>query len=119
MAIDSSGPDSGFLKHPLTRRQALQGAAALGAGTALAPALVACGGDEAATSASPGATGPKKGGSLKVGITTGSGKETFDPHNVSYEPEIANAMQLYNRLIEFTPDYQLVNVLHEGVSCRS
>ncbi|HET6495676.1 MAG TPA: ABC transporter substrate-binding protein, partial [Thermoleophilia bacterium] len=116
MTDDHRSQSHGFLSHPLTRRQVFKGAAVVGAGAALAPAIAACGGDEAATDASPSAGVPKMGGSLKVGITTGSGKETFDPHIVSYEPEIANGFQLYNRLVEFTPDYQLENVLAEEVT---
>ena len=105
------------MSHPVTRRQFLAGAAVLGAGAAFGSTMAACGGDSGTLSAaSPSSAGPKKGGSLKAGITTGNGKETFDPHNVSYEPEIANAFNMYNRLVEFTPDYQLVNVLASDVS---
>ncbi|MEZ5126535.1 MAG: ABC transporter substrate-binding protein [Thermoleophilia bacterium] len=117
----AEGDRQGFLHNlgskPLTRRQILKGAAALGAGAALAPALAACGDSSSpSSSASTSAAGIKRGGSLKVGITTGSGKEGFDPHVLSYEPEIANGFNMHNRLVEFTPDYQLENILAEEVT---
>ena len=117
MSDDDVKAKSDLLNHPLTRRQVLMGAATLGVGATFASTIAACGsGSESTPSASASAAGPKKGGSLKVGIATGSGKETFEPHSIGFEPEIANSINMYNRLVEFTPDYQRVNVLASEVT---
>ena len=113
MTDDHRAPSHGIFSQPLTRRQIFKGAAVIGAGAALAPALAACGGGETTTSASPSAGVPKKGGSLKSGITTGSGKDGFDPHALAYEPEIAAGFQLYDRLLDLSPDAQVIPGLAE------
>jgi peptide/nickel transport system substrate-binding protein len=104
----------------LTRRQVLKGAAAVGAVAALGSAAAACGssGGTTSSSQSPSSTasaGPKKGGSLMVGIEGGSSKETVGPWTLLEGPQIALSFQLYNRLLEYTPDFKLVNVLAESV----
>lgn len=107
---------SGFPSTPLTRRQIIKGAAAAGGAFALGPVVSACGGDDGGGGTTTGGgDGPKKGGSLKAGIVGGSAKDTLDAHVVVNEPEIANSFQLYNRLLEYTPDYKLDNVLAESV----
>ena len=113
MTDDHRAPSHGLFSQPLTRRQIFKGAAVIGAGAALAPAIAACGGGETTTSASPSAGVPKKGGSLKSGITTGSGKDAFDPHALAYEPEIAAGFQLYDRLLDLSPDAQVIPGLAE------
>lgn len=118
MSQDESRAGSGFPSTPLTRRQILKGAAAAGGAFALGLVVSACGGDDGGggtTTGGGGGGGPKKGGSLKAGIVGGSAKDTLDAHVVVNEPEIANSFQLYNRLLEYTPDYKLDNVLAESV----
>jgi peptide/nickel transport system substrate-binding protein len=124
MSATAHEPDSLVSGKRVTRRQVLQGAAGLGAGAALGSMLAACGssGGETATSASPvsSASGmPKKGGSLKVGIEGGSAKETVGPWSLLEGPQIALSFQIYNRLLEFTPDFKLENVLAESVEASS
>ncbi len=94
----------------VTRRRVLQGAAAAGALAALGPVASACGGSSTTdASASPSAAaGPKKGGSLQVGIIGGSAKDTADPHNAFNEPDIAIQYQLYDGLSAFDRDAQVV-----------
>ena len=104
----------------VTRRQVIRGAAGLGAGAALGSVLAACGssGGGTGTSASPLSTAsgtPKKGGSLNVGIEGGSAKETVGPWSLLEGPQIALSFQIYNRLLEYTPDFKLENVLAESV----
>jgi len=117
---DTSGP----FGRRVTRRQVLKGALAVGAAAGLGPVISACGGDggggEGAGGASPTSGGnPKKGGVLRSGIVGGSAKDTLDPHVAINEPENANGFQLYNRLIEYTPDQKLENVLAESVESNA
>ena len=115
---DQSHPDSDFMKTPFTRRKLLGGAAVLAGASALGPVVSACGSTDSGSDPSPSASsaGPKKGGSLTSGITTGSAKDSFDPHALAYEPEIAAGFQLYNGLMAYSPDYQLEKVLAEEVT---
>jgi peptide/nickel transport system substrate-binding protein len=109
----------GFAGKPLTRREVLKGALAVGAGAAFAPALAACGGGSSASSASPSpstAASPKKGGNLRVGISGGSAKESLDGQVGTTEPEVANAYQLYDALLGWDVNDVAVNRLAEEVS---
>ena len=102
----------------VTRRRVLQGAAAAGALAALGPVASACGGSTTTdASASPtAAAGPKKGGSLRVGIVGGSAKDTADPHMASFEPDIAIQYQVYDGLTAFDNNAQVVNHLAEEIT---
>ena len=102
----------------LTRRRVLQGAAAAGALAALGPVASACGGSSTTdTSASPSAAaGPKKGGSLRVGIVGGSAKDTADPHKASFEPDIAIQYCMYDGLTAFDDNAQVANHLAEEIT---
>jgi peptide/nickel transport system substrate-binding protein len=117
----SSCGASGPFGAQLTRRELLQGAATVGGAFALGPLVSACGGG---TSASPTPTGsaiggPKKGGVLKSGIGAGSAADSLDAQVAVSIPEVANSWQLYNRLIELSPDNKLVNMLAEEVSANA
>lgn len=104
----------------LTRRRLLANSALVGGAWALGSVVGACG-TSGGTSASPTASAevPKKGGTLKAAIVAGGGKDTLDAQVVTNEPMIANSFQLYNRLVEYTPDYKLVNVLADEVSANA
>ena len=103
---------------PLTRRQLLKGALAVGGAAAFAPALAACGGGGGtSTSPSTSATaGPKQGGALKVGIVGGSAKERLDGALATTEPEICNCFQLYDALMGWDENYQMVQLLAESAT---
>src|SRR5690348_12477622 len=67
----------------LGRRQFLRGVAATGALAGSGGLLAACssGSSGGAASPSPTATGAvRRGGTLRVGLTGGSGSDTLDPH---------------------------------------
>ena len=99
----------------VTRRSLLKGSAAIGGLAALGPLASACGGDEeAATTASPTA-GPKKGGSLRVGIVGGTAKDTADPQMASFEPDIAIQFCMYEGLTNFDLDAQVYNQMAESI----
>lgn len=114
--------DSGVLQRRVTRRQVVQGGLGVAAAITLAPVINACGlgstESGAETSASPGA-GPRKGGILRSGVLGGSAKDTLDPHVCITEPENANSLQLYSRLLERTPDYKIENRLAESVESNA
>ena len=105
----------------VTRRGVLQGAAAAGALVALGPVASACGGSsDTGTSASPSAAaGPKKGGSLRVGIVGGSAKDTADPHKASFESDICIQQQLYDGLLGVDDNAQYVNHLAEEITANA
>jgi len=108
--------ESNFLKKPVTRREALKGALAVGAAAGLGPVMAACGGG--GTSASPSATatgGPKTGGELKVGLVGGSAKDTADPQMAPFVPDDALNWLMFEGLVNWTPDYTAENVLAESV----
>jgi len=102
----------------VTRRQILGGAAAVGGLAALGPFASACGSSDTTSSASPSASaavGPKKGGSLNVGIVGGSAKDTADPQMAAYEPDIAIQYIMYEGITTFDLDAQVVNQMAETI----
>ena len=101
----------------LTRRQVLQGAAAVGGAFALGPVIAACGGgSSSSTSDVGGGGGPKKGGSLKVALTNGSVKDTLDPHIPSSEADTAYNFAMFDGLCQYDNDYRIVNALAEEIT---
>ncbi|RZQ63773.1 ABC transporter substrate-binding protein [Amycolatopsis suaedae] len=92
----------------ITRRQLLAGAALLGA----TPILSSCSGG--ATAAEP--TGPpRRGGTLRVGVTGGGAADTLDPHIPSTNPDIARTVNLFEPLIGRGHEYQLEPMVAESV----
>ena len=119
MAQEDESYLSSMTGKPLTRREVLKGALLVGAGAAFAPALAACGSSGGAASSSPSASAavaPKKGGTLRVGISGGSSKETLDGQVGTTEPEVCNAYQLYDALLGWDVNDLAVNRLAEEVS---
>ena len=103
---------------PLTRRQLLKAAGIVSASFAFGSALGACGSSEEGTAASattsPGVA--RQGGILRVGIVGGSAKEVLDGQMGTTEPEICFYYQLYDALLGWDKDYQLIGLLAEEVS---
>jgi len=105
-----------------TRRDAVRGAAALGAAVSLGSLLAACGSSSgSSTSASPGAGSPgagspTKGGDLLVGVGGGSAKDTLDAQLSINEPDIARQFELYESLLGRDLNYQIINLLAEEVT---
>ena len=106
-----------FLTKPLTRRQVIQGAAAIGAGAALAPMIAACG--SSSSSSSPSASGsaaPKAGGHLKVAAAAGSAKEDLDIHAPALTmPSMDMRFNVYDSLLEHSSTGVLGMALAESV----
>jgi peptide/nickel transport system substrate-binding protein len=106
----------------LGRRQFLGGVAAAGAVAGTGGLLAACGGSSGGGSAaspsasSAGSTGtgtPKRGGSMSVGMTGGSGTDTLDPHSGLTYLDTARAHSLYNPLYQLDPNAKGEYVLAE------
>jgi peptide/nickel transport system substrate-binding protein len=104
----------------LGRRQFLGGVAAAGAVAGAGGLLAACGGSSGGGSAaSPSASSaastgtPKRGGSMSVGMTGGSGSDTLDPHAGLTYLDTARAHSLYNPLYQLDPNAKGEYVLAE------
>ncbi|MBN6040271.1 ABC transporter substrate-binding protein [Amycolatopsis sp. 195334CR] len=96
-----------------TRRQFL----AAGAGTAalgLVPALSGCSGGRATAAAPTGP--PKRGGTLRVGVTGGGAADTLDPHIPATNPDIARTVNLFEPLLHRNHDYQLEMLVAESLT---
>jgi len=114
----SGNKDFDILKRPITRRSLLKGAAAVGGAFALGPAIAACGGDSGGSS-SGGDTGngtPVKGGTFKVGLPGGQGKDTADPHIAPFVPDDAINWMMYEGLAQYSPDYKPELLLAEEIT---
>ena len=101
------------MKPSLNRRGFLAGTAALLAAT---PLLSSCG-TTAATAIPTGA--PKRGGTLRVGITGGGSADTLDPHIPTSSPDIARNLNLYEPLLGRDRDYQLEMLVAKSVTASA
>jgi peptide/nickel transport system substrate-binding protein len=117
----------GFLEKPVTRRQVLQGAVAVGAVAALGSTAAACGSSSsssssaspaAATSAAAGT--PKTGGHLRVATSSGTAKEGLDAHAPALSsPALDFRYNLYDSLLEFDNTGKLAMALAESLEPNS
>jgi peptide/nickel transport system substrate-binding protein len=92
----------------LTRRSLLRYAAVGGVLAGVAPLAAACGGTSETTTSPSASAAPKQGGSLRVGIVGGGAQDTLDGQNATSEPQICTTFQLYNALLGWDADYQIV-----------
>jgi hypothetical protein len=115
--------DEGFsvdrlLAREVTRRNLLKGAAVVGAAAGLGPLLAACGGSEQ-TSSSPSASAassPKRGGTIRAGITGGSNSNTLDVTKEVTNSDAARTVMCYEALIEIKPDGTMAPLLAEEMT---
>ncbi|MCU1686520.1 MAG: peptide transporter substrate-binding protein [Amycolatopsis sp.] len=99
----------------LSRRSFLSAATGGVALLAAAPLLAACGAGVGASQAAP--TGPpRRGGTLRVGVTGGGSADTLDPHIPATNPDIARVINLYEPLLYRDHDFQLEMVLATSVT---
>jgi peptide/nickel transport system substrate-binding protein len=109
--------DRGGPADALGRRQFLRGLAATGAIAGTGSLLAACSsGSSASPAASPASTARHRGGSLKVGLTGGSGSDTLDPHKGLTYLDTARAQSLYQPLLQLNTHAQTEFVLAEEIS---
>jgi peptide/nickel transport system substrate-binding protein len=102
------------------RRQFLRGIAAAGAVAGAGGVLAACSsGSSGSTTPQGGSTAKKHGGSLKVGLTGGSGSDTLDPHNGLTYLDTARAQSLYNPLVQLDVNAQTEYVLAKSIEAKT
>jgi peptide/nickel transport system substrate-binding protein len=99
-----------YTRDELLRRGALAGAGLVGAG-----ALIRVG-DAAAAVARPAAHAatPKRGGTIRVGVSGGGAKDTIDAHAATNQADFARVVQLFESLVARDPHFNLVNQLAES-----
>lgn len=100
---------------PVDRRRflgtVLAGATAAGA----VPLLAGCGTAVPGAVAAP--TGPpRRGGTLRVGVTGGGAKDSLDAHTPVANPDIARVCNLYEPLVYRDPQFRLQMVLAESLT---
>jgi peptide/nickel transport system substrate-binding protein len=95
----------------LTRRSLLRYTAVGGVLAGVGPLAAACGGSSTTTTSPSASAAPKQGGSLRIGIVGGDAKESLDGHMATSEPEICNCFQLYDALLGWDADYQMIPLL--------
>ena len=101
-----------------TRRQVLKGAVVAGAAIGLSPLVAACGGSSS-SSATPSASAsmtPKKGGTVRAGITGGSSSNTLDVTREVTESDAARTCMCYEALVEIRADGTLAMLLAESMT---
>jgi peptide/nickel transport system substrate-binding protein len=101
------------------RRQFLRGIAAAGAVAGAGGLLAACSSGSSSTTPNVGSAAKKRGGSLKVGLTGGSGSDTLDPHNGLTYLDTARAQSLYNPLVQLDVNAQTEYVLAESITAKT
>lgn len=102
-----------------SRRQFLHGLAASGAavvGSGLG--LAACGsnGASSSTTTPPSKQGPKRGGTLRIGMTGGASSDSLDPQNVVTVPDHARAYQLFESLVTYDDEAHPKLLLAEEIT---
>jgi peptide/nickel transport system substrate-binding protein len=97
-----------------TRRRFLSSAAGGVALLAASPLLAACGGSAAAQAAPTGP--PRRGGTLRVGVTGGGSADTLDPHIPATNPDIARVINLYEPLLYRDHDFKLELLVASSVT---
>ena len=107
------GPISG---QALDRRRFLQGIAAAGAMASAGDLLAACGPSPTSVVTAPGNRTPKRGGSLKLGLTGGSSSDTIDPHKGVTYLDTSRLQSLYNSLVQLDTQARIEYVLAESIT---
>ena len=103
----------------ITRRDAIKGVAAGGAMLTLGTTLAACGSSSSsASSVTTGSGGgsPKRGGTLRVGMTGGGSTDTLDPNSWLTNVDGARVWQLFDGLVTFDKNARAVLLLAEEIT---
>lgn len=108
MSSSSHSPSVHSRNAKISRRTLLLGGAAL-AGSV--PFLSACGGRTSAAESPAGP--PKRGGTLRVGVTGGGASDTLDPHSPVASPDIARVRNLYEPLVDRDAEYEMEYLVAE------
>jgi peptide/nickel transport system substrate-binding protein len=100
----------------LDRRRFLRGIAAAGTAAGAGGLIAACGGSGKSASPPVGHGSPRRGGSLKLGLTGGSGTDTIDPHRGLTYTDTSRLQSLYDPLVQMNADAQIEYVLAESIT---
>ncbi|SMD21977.1 ABC transporter substrate-binding protein [Kibdelosporangium aridum] len=78
------------------------------------PFLTSCGAGQAAVDPPTGP--PRRGGTLRVGVTGGGAKDTLDPHIPATNPDIARTVNLFEPLAHRNHEYKLEMLVAESIT---
>ena len=101
-----------YLLARLTRRQAITLGAELIAGSTLLGALLVACGNQSSPSTSV-ATTPKRGGTLRIAISSAGPGDTVDPARATSVGDIVFTFNVFDRLVYQNPDWSLTPMLAE------
>jgi peptide/nickel transport system substrate-binding protein len=101
----------------LSRREVLAGVAGAGAALSAGSLLGACGSTSAAPPQHAGR--PRRGGTLRAGLSGGTSSDTVDPLNPLNETDYARVYQLYDMLVTLDRNARPVMALAEEVTPNS
>src|SRR5581483_2598219 len=87
----------------VTRRAFVRTAASVAPALGIGSLLAACGGSTSTSGQSSGGT-PKRGGTLRVGLSGGAGSDTLNPFVPFTFPDYARAPNLFDYLVDFDLD---------------
>ncbi|RKQ33773.1 ABC transporter substrate-binding protein [Kocuria tytonis] len=92
----------------------------MGLGAAAASlALAGCGGNAQPGAVTAQATGePRRGGILRIGLTGGGASDTLDANAPVGTADGGRVMNLYDRLYDYSPEYELVPRLAESATSQ-
>jgi peptide/nickel transport system substrate-binding protein len=117
--MERMGEGSPLLSHTaVDRRQFLRAAAATGAAMSAGGLLAACGSSSSPATTPAKSAAPKRGGSLKVGLSGSSGHDTLDPHQGLTYLDTARAQSLYQPLLQLNTSAQTEYVLATSIEAR-
>ncbi|MBS1868439.1 MAG: ABC transporter substrate-binding protein [Actinobacteria bacterium] len=94
-----------------TRRQIVQRGLVSGAALSLPGLLAACGGSSGPGSRPAGGGTPRRGGTLRVGITGGGTKETLNPGLANSDVDVARVAQVYEGFVTYDAKGNVVHAL--------
>ena len=116
---ESAGTDPGTVDGA-TRRTFIR-RVSVGAAVVASTGLAACGGGTSSAGTSSGSSTtsagpPKRGGTLRAAFSGGSSTDTIDGDNVVNNVDFARTYQLYDSLVKYDENGQIVNSLAEEIT---
>lgn len=116
--LETAGQEPPWLEARRTRRDVLKlaGAGALSFGGAAALAACGGGGGGASGPSLSGGQGPRRGGTLRVGLTGGSVNDTLDPSSATTPPSYAASRMIFDTLMDYDPDVHPIPKLAQEIT---
>lgn len=110
-SVSPPGDDSRVRSRGLSRRGVLRGGALLAGAVPAAGLLSAC--SRPTVAASNGK--PQRGGTLRVGVSGGSAKDSLDPHSPLTYPDQSRVVNLFEPLFTHDAEYRIKPLLAESL----